>query len=540
MAKTSAGILRLARRLLWPLVGLSLLLTALQPLLAGSLPWRGDGSLHFYRLAELELAAAAGDWFPRWAPDLGYGYGFPLFHFTAPLGYQLLLPLRFLGVSTGTAFLVGYGAALTLLGLGLYGWYRELTGDPARALVPLIAVAYAPYLLFDIYYRGAYAELWGLAWLSLGLWAVGRAVRRRGSRAALLVALTTAGLLLSHNVTALVGLPLLAAYGLVESRAAGRSGGHRATAGGTTVAAGLVLGMALAAFYWLPAFVDRDLIRLERLADGANFNFRAHFLSMADLLALPPRIDPAQVNPELPLGLGWPALIAAALAWLPIGRGVTPAATRARLWLTLAAGGLLFLTLPASEPLWGNLPLLPLVQFPWRFLGPASLCLAGLAGIGLGRIGRWGVPLFALATVVWGLPWLSPPRYPVPADPKPADLITFELETGFLGTTSAADFLPATVEALPAPDSLLPDYLALAPSSLIPRLSAAELPAAASIIDQEESWNESRWRLRSLEPVTLSFRRFAFPGWTLTVDGESHLWTATQPEGLVQAELPVG
>ncbi|MBE2223421.1 MAG: hypothetical protein IAF02_17915, partial [Anaerolineae bacterium] len=46
-------------------------LVAIQPILTGILPWRGDGLLHLVRLAALERAVRAGVLFPRWSPDLG-------------------------------------------------------------------------------------------------------------------------------------------------------------------------------------------------------------------------------------------------------------------------------------------------------------------------------------------------------------------------------------------------------------------------------------------------------------------------------------
>jgi len=39
-----------------------------------------------------------------------------------------------------------------------------------------------------------------------------------------------------------------------------------------------------------------------------------------------------------------------------------------------------FLTLPYSQPIWERVPLLELAEFPWRWLGPAVLCSAMLAG----------------------------------------------------------------------------------------------------------------------------------------------------------------
>jgi len=59
---------RLVPRLLPLAALLILLLPAIQPLLAGHLPWRADGLLHFHRLAQLERAVSLGALYPRWLP----------------------------------------------------------------------------------------------------------------------------------------------------------------------------------------------------------------------------------------------------------------------------------------------------------------------------------------------------------------------------------------------------------------------------------------------------------------------------------------
>ncbi|MDT8304356.1 MAG: hypothetical protein RRC07_00355, partial [Anaerolineae bacterium] len=131
-------------------------LLALQPLLAGHLPWRADGLLHVYRLVELERAVRHGELFPRWLPDLGYGFGFPLFNYYAPLSYYLLLALRALGLPLIAALQAGYALALLALCFGVYLWARALFGEVA-GLVAGFAAAYAPYFLYDTLHRGVLA-----------------------------------------------------------------------------------------------------------------------------------------------------------------------------------------------------------------------------------------------------------------------------------------------------------------------------------------------------------------------------------------------
>ncbi len=517
------------------------LLPAAQPLLRGWLPQRADGLLHFYRLLELEQALRHGVLFPRWLPDMGYGYGFPLFNYYPPLSYYLLLPLRAVGLSTAAAYLIGYALALLLTGLGMYLWFRDFQPPPNRSgsqlagITAAAAATYAPYILINVYHRGAYAEAWGVAWLSLGLWAAGRLAQRQDRASLLGLAGCYAALLLSHNILALLGTPLLWGYGLLAGQVA-----HRKRA--LWLLAALLLGLGLAAFFWLPAFLEQSLVQLHKLFDVADFDYRNHFLSLSQLLSPPRRADFAAVNPAIPFSLGWPQLLLAAMSWWPSPMLQAPY-RRARALFTLFFLLLTFLTLPISEPLWAHVPLLSFVQLPWRILGPASLCLACLAGLGGLRLaaGRgYGGLLAWLAIALFALPWLFPGRFPPPPDPAPPDLIRFEAETGFLGTTSVGDYLPATVANLPAPASLLSAYEAVAPDTRIPRLDPASLPADARVTTATEAWLETTVAIETPVAFTAQFRRFAFPGWRAWLDGNPVAWRASEPHGLVAVEMPAG
>ncbi|NLF66229.1 MAG: hypothetical protein GX579_16685 [Chloroflexi bacterium] len=525
-------------------------LLALQPLLAGHLPWRGDGLLHLYRLVELEHAVAHGELYPRWLPDLGYGFGFPLFNYYGPLSYYILLLPRAVGFSAPAAAQIGYALALFGLALGMFYWGRALFGTVA-GLVAAFAAAYSPYFLYDALHRGTLAELWGLAWLSLSLAALHHHANRRSRASFILLVLAYAGLFLSHNIMALVGSALLLAYTLFLLVAGSRAGrddeGFRLRRLATHPLTGLALALGLTAFFWLPALAERDLVQIERLYGSANFFYGNHFLSVRELLAVPRPVDPVQVNPPLDFGLGIPQLLLALVAWLPWRSGTATqlsAGQRAhRVALSVAAIGLLLMVLPASRFLWERLPLLYLVLFPWRFIGPASLLAALLAGLGASRLpaSAWlqmGGSLVLLAAA--GLPWLFPGDVPAALGLAPADVIRFEAETGWLGTTSVGEYLPAQVETLPPPDTLLPLYEASAPDYLITRLDSAALPSTVEILEEHYGITDATITLEAASPFEARFHWYAFPGWELEANGRPQETFAAGPHGLLAAELPAG
>ncbi len=216
---------------------ISIVLLTIQPLLTGHMPWRGDGLLHFYRLAALENAITAGDWYPRWLPDLGYGYGFPLFNYYAPFSYYVALPFRWLGLSLKAATNASYILAMATLAVSAYTLGRDLWSRTA-GLTTAAALLTSPYILYNLHHRAALAELWGLATLTATLAAIQHArlpVRAplvgaptshyprggeptRGTpnstpnRSYIPIIISFTALMLSHNITALIGTPIILGF----------------------------------------------------------------------------------------------------------------------------------------------------------------------------------------------------------------------------------------------------------------------------------------------------------------------------------------
>ena len=559
--KSGRRIFRSASFLLFILVPL-LSLVAIQPILTGILPWRGDGLLHLVRLAELERAVRAGVVFPRWSPDLGYGYGFPLFHYYAPFSYYVGLIPRLLGLSLPVSMAVSYVLALWVLGWGTALWARDVWRDWLGVITAVLAILYAPYILYNTYHRAALAELWGLAWLVLVLWAVNKAISdcrltiddswRSSFKSHIsnlvLIAVFYALLILSHNITAMIGTALIIGYALFLLVSQRSFILHPSS----FILFGLLLGLGLSAFFWLPAFFERNLVQIENLTATSSFTYVNHFLAWIDMLAWPKTADPLQVNPAIPRSLSWLVVGLAILAWLPIKRFKIErlkTVKAQRLGLAIATLLCLFMVLPWSQPLWEAIGLLSFVQFPWRFLGPASIFLAMLAGFGAMQVWslvvrRWSkrnvlriayCVFITSSIILFALPWLFPSRaQSLPDDISPAATIQFEVETGWLGTTAAADYLPRTVQVLPVPDVTRSG------------LAATQLPAGLVVTDWEMAFTSLRFNYESdktttvTEPVEVIFHQFLFPGWQATLDGNPLSLAPSDAEGLITAVLPPG
>lgn len=546
-------------------------LLAVQPLLRGRLPWSADGLLHYHRLAQFHRCMRHGILYPRWAPDLGFGYGFPLFNYYAPLSYYLAEPLRLIGLNTQQALLGAFILAAFVAGLGAYLTAHDLFGQP-MGLIAAAAYVYAPYFLYNLIHRGALAETWGMALLPFPFWSLRNLIRYRRRKDFLLTSLFYAALLLTHNITALVATPLLILYAsflwfIYHNKSIPSTTSPSLPASPLLLGGALLLGLGLAAFFWAPAFFEKEYVQIHQLYAPANLDYRNNFVSLSQVLAAPRSVDPRLISPDTPRSLGWPQLILALLAGL--GSSISTAVIslvwylqrneqerpsvltsvdEAHYHVFLLWAGVLALTammLPLSIGIWDRVPMLRFVQFPWRFLGPTSLFLAIVAGVGVVYLSiserfRWSIVALALAAMMgFSLTWLFPSYYPSQSEPTPSQTIAFERETGALGTTSAGDYLPIWVKTLPPSDSLLPLYESSG-GGAIPRLDASALPSTANVLAADYTLTSADLRLQSDADLTAVFNWYFFPGWQATIDGRPVDLRPVGEHGLIGVDVPAG
>jgi hypothetical protein len=132
-----------------------------------------------------------------------------------------------------------------------------------------------------------------------------------------------------------------------------------------------VLGLGLAAIYWLPAAFERNWVDIKQATEDPGYNFENNWLfahSSNPLLAAHDGVL-HQVS-WIAVSMIAVAVAAIVLSWL---RGTLPIAKTAvsRLWwIPIAAIPIVvfFFLFPVSRPLWYLLPEMRFLQYPWRWL----------------------------------------------------------------------------------------------------------------------------------------------------------------------------
>jgi hypothetical protein len=364
-------------RLAVPALLLVLTALAMQPLWEGGWYLNHEGGAPLERLLAIVHEMAGGDPYPRWLSAGYHGKGIPFLNYYSPAFYLVSGALTVAGVPPLLAMKLVIGLAFLGGALGTWLWVRRHLG-PWGGVLAAVLYLYAPYHFVDLYVRGAMAEFAALALLPWVLLGVDRVVERPFSPGPLAaLAAAAAGVVLTHHLSALLVLPMAAVY--VGARAASQPRPWRAVA---AVAASGGLGAALSAFYWLPALAERGA--LGDLAAGVTtgfYEYGQHFVWPRQWFdprwgfggSLPGPGDGMSFQIGLLHTLG-------AAAALLLARAL-PREARRFVLLSGALGAIaLWLTTEASAPWYRLLSPYRYVQFPWRFLGPATLFLAAAAG----------------------------------------------------------------------------------------------------------------------------------------------------------------
>jgi hypothetical protein len=387
-----------------------------------------DFDFHLVSWLDAQNAWRHGQFYPHWAPSANFGAGEPRFVFYPPLTWML-------GAALGLALpwtLVPFALTFLLLagtGLATRALARQALSDGAATLAGCAAL-FSGYSLFTAYERTAYGELTGGFWIPLLLLfalrqrnPAGSTWRRALDGSAGPLALVVAGAWLSNAPLGVMASYLLAFVALAAALLG------RCWAPLLRAAVGAGLGLAVAAFYLIPAAVEQHWIDIRQATEDVGERIESSWLFAH-------HSDPAMQSHDevlhrvsvLAAIMLTVAVVGMLVAWL---RGIVPGlkplsflpANAARLkscpdasrlpelesdavvsglhkeelrsetlrlseqgsgndnsslakssisawWLPLALIPLaiLFLLLPPSLPVWNLLPKLRFLQFPWRWL----------------------------------------------------------------------------------------------------------------------------------------------------------------------------
>ena len=367
-----------------------------------------DLRIHILRAAAVEQSFEQGVIWPRWVPDVYRGLGAPVFHHYSPGLYWLIAAVHWSGIRLDTAFRVVITCAFFLSGMGVYGWLKKIFSQPAALAGAALFLAQPHFIFAEYYYLGDYPQMLALLLLPVCLWAVTALHFRPTPWYWFSAVVALSALVLSHNLTAIVGAVILLLNWLFLALV------YRRVDGLVRCALAALVAASVTAAFWLPALVDLPFVQYEN-ALKVKINYKAGFYSLLELTSFQPAfLDSSAGNPLMPPAFTFGVIQWLALVWCLIS-SVFARSRERRLWGLagcLLALFFLALTMPPSEPIWDSLPWLQFLQFRFRLLPFAtlgSLSAAALAVDVWPSKHRW-IPAFLLlfGSILPPFPYLFP------------------------------------------------------------------------------------------------------------------------------------
>ncbi len=331
-----------------------------------------DMTHHVIRQINMDQLLSEGQFPPRWSGDLNKGFGYPVFLFNYPLPPLIgeifvKIDFGYVGSVKGVLFL-----SIIISTLGMYLFLRSLLGSKLSAFLGAVFFLYAPIRFIFIYVSAAVGAALAMAFIPFIFWAI--AILDKKPKLGILVgSISLAGLILSHNVTTLIFMPAIIGFGILRSKGNLSYLRYLSYLG--------LLGVGLAAFFWLPAILEKQYIRWDLIF--GNF-YKDYFPSFGQLFHSPwgygldhPGTDQDGMSFQIGLAQILVILLCCGLVIVRKVKEVRVIGGFALIFFLLA----IFLTQEISLPIWEHLPLLNMVQFPWRFLSLACFAAAISAGL---------------------------------------------------------------------------------------------------------------------------------------------------------------
>ena len=551
-------------------------LFAVHPLAVHGCSCGHDFDFHMVSWMEAARQFSQGNLHPHWAFSPAFNAGEPRFVFYPPLSWVLgaLLGLLLTHLPGGSQ-VAGWSAApivftwivLTLSGLAMYRLARAFAGSNAALLAAILYLA-NPYLLFTAYERTAYGEMLAAAWIPLLLLSI---LRERVTVPG--IALPVALLWLTNPPAAVMGsytLALLALLRIVSTNAGAPEpvlslskglasetwvSRHKVTLqfAGKTLA-GFALGLALAAFYIVPAAYARHIVQVS-MATIAGMRIDSNFLfehtgTSSDALLHDQVLHTASLIAVILL-----IATAAALVAVFIRRKATqeagapePALSSSKglaletwdshhyaafpiLPLSILTAGIAFLLTPLSAPIWNHAPEAAFLQFPWRLLAILAPVFALSVAAAIDRL-RMRLTTIAITAVAL-LAALTLPAYHVfrqecyDEDTVSSQLAQFQSQAG---TDPTDEYTPtaANNDALGQNDP--PYWLAGSPAPPPPAAAPASAPGAAPM----------HLRVTSPLPEFLILNLRNYPAWHVFLNGSMDSARSARIDGLIALPIPAG
>ena len=505
-----------------------LILPSILPLFRSDF-FRMHDYLHVARLIELDVALKDGQFPPRWAPDFGWGFGMPLFHFYPPLSSYLSEAFYLIRIPAVWAIKLVFG--LNFIGgfWFMYLWAKQYWGK-LGAIVSAVSFVYLPYRAVQFYVRGSLAELTAMTFLPLFFYSIDRLVKTKKTNDVILTAIGFAGVFLSHNVISLLAIFFFPFYLLWKLGAELRKRNKRLVlpvrATILAMASG-ILGLGLSVFFILPAFFEKQYTVVSSTIAGGFSHYAFHFIYLRQLFDRRWAYGGSVLGPfdNISFQIGWPQVVLAAIAGFTLivaFRKKQKSLWCQLIWINISLVIAIFMMTFHSQTIWGKLPLLQMAQFPWRLLAFVGTFVAFVSGSVVWlvkNIKLQGIIVCSLVFLTIGLnySYFKPEKFSPVEDFYYSDRQRIQKEM----SDALFDYLPIDAKKQP---------------QFAEKLYQVDIPIT-NVVSKTGYFS---FDANPDESTKFAFNQYYFPGWQVKINGQNTQIDHDNDLGRIEFSIPAG
>ncbi len=450
-----------------------------------------DGSVHLPRIAAYVKALRDFHIPVRWAGDLNYGYGLPLFNFMYPLPYFIASLFVLLGASLVMSFKLALFVSYLLSGVFMYLFSKAFFKEEKKAFIATLFYQFATFRFVELLVRGSLGEVYTYTFLPLVLLGITILWQKKSLFGFFLTAIATCFLILSHNAISLVffGVCCLFVLFFLQKRKEL-----------LLVATALLWGIALAAFYWIPAILEHkytygNLFMKELYNEHFAPFFQFFIPNMTNAVALRTGGIAVQVGLLHCIGIG-----VGVYYLLKKKTGIFE--KKVYLYSLILLLVAFFFMQPVSRFLWERIALLRQFQFPWRFLAvvvfASSLLATSLLHLQLFKKTKWYIVLVVVVIGISGWYWRPSLGLDTVSEQQSWD---FPLNTTYYGETDL--------------------IWSAGPAKAYPKQRIEVIGGIATVSGFMKKTQEHTYTVEVTKEATLVDHTQYYPGWKVFVDGVS-------------------
>lgn len=325
-----------------------------------------DGAGHLARLVDYDQAIRDGQIPVRIAYKVEFGIGYPYFYFNYPLPYIVAETFHLLGLSFVDSWKAVGGLSFLLSGLGMFVFLQNKFGK-FPSLFGAVLYMFIPYHFANVYVRGNFPEALSL---SLVPWVFAAFENLIKKERVVPFGVMFGVFVLSHNTTVAVFTPVILLYLLLIHFTQAKKIWKK-------IVISFFLGLALSAFFWVPALVYQHDIFIYLL----RLDYPRNFIHPDKLIYSPWSFGGSNVGVdrgEMSLQVG----IVPSLIFLLSSVFFLIQRYRKDLWpaffIFIVIFSLILMIDPIGRPFWQIFSFLQTLQFPWRILGLTTFAIACL------------------------------------------------------------------------------------------------------------------------------------------------------------------